>query len=159
MKMNEIYVALEIEKKSAEVIYEALEKGKAEIEEKILKLQEELEDITPRWKTAKDNVTSIAMAMESLAAGNFSLSAEEKKVEEAFIKEEASSEEEKQLVWKHKNAVLVKYGRDGTRLGTYTSQRKLAAQLGISQPTVGTYIKMPKEAQIEKNGYYLVYEH
>lgn len=168
MKMMEIFAALEIERKSAEVMANILANEKDELEKQILELQEKLEDVMPRYERAKDNLTSITMSMEALTAGDFSLTVDEQKAEEKFFEEEKYSKEDEPwegvIVTKPTkrndkySSVIVKYGKNGQKLGTYTSQSKIAEQLGVSQHTVCNYMKQEKDIQLMKRGYYLQYE-
>ena len=136
MEMNEIYVELE--------------EKKAKIMKRVEALEEEL-------KKERGNLDAITMAMESLEQlGNFKPSEdEEKQLKKAAEKEE----ENKNLVWKHKTAIIVKFGRDGTKLGSYPTKKKLAEQLGVSQSMINYYMKQPESIQLKKRGYVLRYEY
>lgn len=168
MKMSEIYMALEIEYKNAEVIYDVLLKDKEDMEEQMNKLKEKLDDVVFRFEKARNNKDSIAMAMESLSEmGDFKPTKEEEEKEKEMMKQEEVKQvaeaskaikEEQSLTWKHRNSLLVKYGKDGTKLGTYKTRGQLARQLGVEPSTVGYYMKQDIQTQLAKRGFYLQYE-
>lgn len=118
------------------------------------------------YEKAKRNREQIELTLMQLEEGNFTMPQQEEtkevKVEatEDVVEMVKTPEKKKtDLVWKHKNAVLVKYGKDGTKLGTYSSQRKLAEQLGVTQTTVGYWMKEPVDVQIKKRNFYIKYEY
>ena len=103
--------------------------------------------------------------MEGLSQfGDFNPIEEEEKIEDIKSEKEAEvvlkEEQKKPLVWLHKNAKIVKIGRDGTKLGTYSSQQKIADQLHVTHGTISYWMRtQSKEQQIAKRGFYLEYEY
>lgn len=160
MLMSRIYVELEEHYKSAAEMADELMKEMNEIDNKILELTAQRTDAELKYKRAANNRDSIKMSLDSLSEldGDYSVSEEEiKEAEEEEKKEEF--QEGKKLEWKHKTAVLLKYGKDNTLLGRYMTQKELANQLKCSPQKVGYIIKLDKEKSIKKYGFYLKYEY
>lgn len=158
--------------------YESLEREEKELSEKkdkileiLEKYQQEFDLIDTRWEKLNKQKVAIKAAMEQLEQADFSLSEEEKKEEvvkitepePVKIEEEKPVEEEKKkgtvLEWKHKNAMIVQYGRNGGIIKKFFTQKEAAEALGFSATWVSKLLKTNEKAQIKKRGYYLRYEY
>ena len=139
MTMREIYLELESQQK---------------------KYAAEVEELTKKLDKARNNKDSVEMAMESLSSlGDFRPSDEEEKEVKKENKKEKKENNFNDLMWKHKNSVIIKYGLDGTKLGQYRSQKKLAEQLGVNQTSISHWMREDKQVQLEKRKFYLKYEY
>jgi hypothetical protein len=114
------------------------------------------------YEKAKTNRESLELSMEALSSvGDFTPIEEQndKTEEEEVVEIEETNDNKKQLSWLHKNAKVVKIGKDGTKLGTYNNQSAFAKQIGKTQTTIANWMKQSKEIQLEKRNYYLMYEY
>ncbi len=159
--------------------FEALEREEKELSEKkdkileiLEKYQQEFDLIDTRWEKMNKQKVAIKAAMEQLEQADFSLSEEEKKEENikivepepVKIEEEKPVEEEKEkkgtkLEWRHKNAMIVQYGKNGGIIKKFFTQKEAGEALGFSATWVSKLLKTNEKAQIKKRGYYLRYEY
>lgn len=130
-----------------------------------------LGDAESRRTKIRNNVDSLEMALESLRMGQFDdLSAVVQQVVEAKKEEPPKAEEvketkvelkkkKKDLVWLHKDAIVVQYDRHGNKMGHWRTQKAAARALGWSQSSVSHFMKFRSDEQIRKKNFYLAYEY
>lgn len=161
----------DLEGKLNDVYKPAVELWERKVEEKekeLMRVQDELEKARMELKSVKDDRDSIEGSIEMLRMGSFA-QIEEKPTEKVEEKEEVKSvvkaEEKlqkssgKELTWKHKNACVLKLNQYDNILDRWRSQKAAARGLDWDQSSVSRFMRLDKEVQLKKKGYYLAWEY
>lgn len=159
-KLNDVY-------KPAVELWERKAKEK---EEELVRVQNELEKARMELKAVRDDSEAIEASLEMLRMGSFAQIEEEKPTEKVEEKEEPKAvtitageklekSSGKELTWKHKKAFIVKLNQYDNVLDRWRSQKIAARYLDWDQSSVSKFMRLDKETQLKKKGYYLAWEY
>ena len=146
------------------------------LQETFDKAQKELNDELALLKVAKDDAYAIEQAIEMLKMGSFaqkSTTAEPAKaVPKNVVKQtnktvneknketvEPTKKNMKDLTWKHKKAYVLKLNEYDNVLDRWPSQKAAARNLNWDQSSVCKFMKLSKETQLKRKGFYLTWEY
>ena len=142
------------------------------LQENFDKAKKELDDEMALMKVAKDDVYALEQAIEMLKMGSFaqkSTTVEPAKagtarttktkraVKEALNKKETKNEETS--VSDHKGAYVLKMNGYDNVLDRWPTQKAAARNLNWDQSSVCKFMKLSKEAQLKRKGFYLTWEY
>ena len=176
MEMAEILKEMEANLDNQKAVLK-LHESKVEIlQDAFNKAQKELNDELARLTTVKDDVFATEQAIDMLKMGSF---AQKKAEETTDVKAEVKEEEKaakpemiaaepkksttrkqvKQLEWKHKGAYVLQLNKYGNILDRWSSQKAAARSMRWDQSSVSKFMKLDKEVQLKKKGFYLAWEY
>ena len=137
--INELYTGVEQNMMEMEPKIKALEK-------KYYDTQKKLDETEAELKAMKDQYESLRFCKESL--------------ELIDIKQnEAPKEKVNKVLGPRKDPVLVKLDRYNNTLGTYSTQKAAAREMGWDQSSICRFMKFTKDQQISKKGFCFQWEH
>lgn len=176
MEMHKILEEMEANlenQKGALLLYESRVKI---LQENFDKAKKELDDEMALMKVAKDDVYALEQAIEMLKMGSFAqksttvepVKAAPKNVvkqtnktvnEESKETVELTKKDMKDLTWKHKGAYVLKLNKYDNVLDRWPTQKSAARNLNWDQSSVSKFMRLSKEAQLNKKGFYLAWEY
>ena len=166
MEIREIYSGIEGQLMEIEPLLKKQEAKVSECEAMLEKAMAAMEAAENELKTTKSRYEALTRAKEAL--GDMA------DIPPKKLKEEVEEEEKiddflstmkivkkpiKQPVWKHKDAVLVRFDRHGKEIDRYRNQSAAARNMGWSQSGLSHFMKFDKEGQIRRKGFYFQWEH
>ena len=146
------------------------------LQENFDKAKKELDDEMALMKVAKDDVYALEQAIEMLKMSSFAqkpttvepAKAVPKNVVKKINKTVNEKSEEtveltkknmKDLTWKHKKAYVLKLNEYDNVLDRWPSQKAAARNLNWDQSSVCKFMKLSKETQMKRKGFYLTWEY
>lgn len=173
MQMREMYTGILEKMNEHEPLLKKQEVKVAECEKAMDKAMAELESAEEEMKRLKGRYDALVKMKEAYESA-FGLNSEDDifaKTEKVEAKTEEKKPEEKkevksvrkgpvpQLVWKHKDARLIRMDRAGNKIGDYATQAAAARALGWDQSSVSRFMKFGRDEQLRKKNFYFMWEH
>jgi len=167
IKMCDVYMRMEEElhrceaacKEAENKINDLLNKAE-EAEAQMIKYRDEAEQVEAENKLMFNNVAALRKSLAALQEADFNLTEEEIKEEkqEAAKKEMLANVKVKPVKsWVKHKGEIGQYKPDGTIINSYTSQKSAAIGLRWDQSSVCKFMKLDRQTQIRKKGFYLEY--
>ena len=142
------------------------------LQEAFDKAKKELDDEIALLKVAKDDAYAIEQAIDLLKMGSFAQKpATEETAKAAPVKvvktvcktdskkTETTNKNDKDLTWKHKRAHVLKLNEYDNVLDRWPTQKSAARALGWDQSSICKFMKIDKNTQIKRKGFYLAWEY
>lgn len=168
MKMSDVYMKMEQElhenesvlKEADEKIIEYLAKAE-EAEAQMRKWQAAAEKVEADNERVRSNVIALKEAIAALQKCDFTPTEEELKEEK---KEQAKKEELAKIKpfnpvksWSRRKGEIGQFKPNGELVNRWTSQRSAGISLRWSQTGVSHFMKLDRDTQIRRKGWYLEY--
>ena len=166
INMSEIYMGLESKLQSYE---EACKKAETQIDELLAKAEEaeammnkyreEAEKVEAENKIMFTNVAALKKSMAALQEGSFATSEEINKEKQETVKKEKLSNVKTKPVktWVKKKGEIGQYNADGNLINSWTSQKSVAIGLNWDASSICRFMKLKRDTQVRKKGFYLEY--
>lgn len=167
MKMREMYTEILERMTGYEPLLKEQEMAVAECEKAMEKAMAEMDSAEKKLNSLKGKYDALVKMKEAYESA-FGLNGEDevnKKTEEKEEKTEVKESEKyvkkpvKQLNWRHKNARLIAFNRNGEKIGDYATQAAAARALKWDQSSISRFMKFGKDEQIRKKNFYFAWEY
>lgn len=173
MEMRKVLEEMEVNLENQRGVVLLYESRVKILQENFDKAKKELDDEMALMKVAKDDVYALEQAIDMLKmssfaqkpttvetakAGTAKMATKTKRaVKEALDKKETKNEESS--VSDHKGAYVLKMNGYDNVLDRWPSQKAAARNLNWDQSSVCKFMKLSKETQLKRKGFYLAWEY
>lgn len=163
MKMREMYAEILERMTGYEPLLKEQENAVAECEKAMEKAMADMDSAEKKLKNLKGKYDALVKMKEAYESAFGLNSEDEVKKTETEEKEEKTEvyvkKPVKQLNWRHKNARLIAFDRNGEKIGDYATQAAAARALKWDQSSISRFMKFGKDEQIRKKNFYFAWEY
>lgn len=173
MEMREILKEMETNLANQKAVVTLYESRVKILQEAFDKAEKAMLDEIDKLKTAKDDAYATEQAIEMLKMGSF---AQQKAAKETTVKAEVTDVKadekkagtkktenrkrtERSDVQKHKGAYVLQLNKYDNVMDRWPSQKAAARNMRWDQSSVSKFMKLDKDVQLKKKGFYLAWEY
>lgn len=159
MRMEkELHVYEEACKEAENKINELLAKAE-EAEAQMNKFRDEAEKVESENKVMFNNVAALKESLAALQKADFGPAEEDKKEEKQEPVKEIPviAKVKPTKAWVRHKGEIGQFKADGTLINSFTSQKSAAISLRWNASSISKFMKLRRETQVRKKGFYLEY--